>query len=201
MQFKSLFYFTSFATLALSSSVDDVLRDLALIKTASDNLNTAITAFPTIPLITSLGAALVGFNLYLAFSGVVAYRSQAIHSTAVSTVTTLNATAGDAQTVPIPISVEDGTRVLDAIDGMKSSVEAALVALTGKRNSFLGFLNFIPGLANLNPVRQDLINLNSSTVTLGNILFSMAPTELQPRASATRSEIFNAFATAIAAFS
>jgi hypothetical protein len=73
------------------------------------------------------------------------------------------------------VSDADGTRLLNAVIGMKTVVEDALTAVAAKKNPFLGFLSLIPGLLSLNPVKQDLVNLNASTVALANSMVAIAP--------------------------
>ncbi|KAJ3559875.1 hypothetical protein NP233_g11158 [Leucocoprinus birnbaumii] len=180
MQLKPFLFLTSLTTVVLSSSIPDIVRDLGIIATYAGELNTAISSVVLVP----------GFGTMLS-----------IHSSAVSAVTMLNATAADAQTVATPVSVDDGNLVLNAVNGMKSTVESALTAVVAKKTSFGSFFAVIPGAAALNPVRQDLIALNTSTVLLGNILVSIAPPQLQAQSSATLTELTSAFATAISAYS
>ncbi|KAJ3567598.1 hypothetical protein NP233_g6262 [Leucocoprinus birnbaumii] len=161
MQLKPFLFLTSLTTVVLSSSIPDIVRDLGIIATYAGELNTAISSVVLVP----------GFGTMLS-----------IHSSAVSAVTMLNATAADVQTVATPVSVDDGNLVLNAVNGMKSTVESALTAVVAKKTS-------------------DLIALNTSTVLLGNTLVSIAPPQLQAQSSATLTELTSAFATAISAYS
>lgn len=65
--------------------------------------------------------------------------------------------------------------MLNAIIGMNTALEDALTAIVAKKSSILGFLSLIPGASSLNPVKQDLVNENASTVTLENSLVTQAP--------------------------
>ncbi|KAJ3564078.1 hypothetical protein NP233_g8529 [Leucocoprinus birnbaumii] len=182
MQLRSLFYFSSLATVALGATIQDVVGNIGDIQTQATTLNNAITGFPIIPSITNLGTIV------------------SIISTTGNAIITLETATTNAQSVPTPVSVADATLVLNAINSCKGPVEAALAALVKKKSAFQALLNLIPGTSSFNPIRQGLIILNFNVMALGNLLVSMAPTELQAQAVGNRTEIFNAFTTTIAAF-
>ncbi|KAJ3567600.1 hypothetical protein NP233_g6264 [Leucocoprinus birnbaumii] len=183
MQVKSILRLTSIATLALAANVDDALPDLELVATQGASLQSAITAFPSMAGIADLSAAL------------------SIHATAISVITTLNETKVNAQTVPTPVSLADGTQVLDTIDGMKPTVEGAFAAAINKKDSFKGLFGDFPGPTAFDLLRQGLLNINSSAVALGDLLGSIVPSEIRAEAFAIGAEISGALTQAIAVYS
>jgi hypothetical protein len=71
--------------------------------------------------------------------------------------------------------VEDATSLLNAVTALTPVVEAALVGVVAKHTAFLGFFGLIPGVAALNPARQDIISLNVSVSALANAMVSVCP--------------------------
>lgn len=75
------------------------------------------------------------------------------------------------QAVPTPVSVADGTSILNAITGIQPIIEDSLTAIVAKKAAFQALpVGGIPDL-----VKQDLANLSSSTTALENALIASAP--------------------------
>ncbi|KAJ3567601.1 hypothetical protein NP233_g6265 [Leucocoprinus birnbaumii] len=182
MYLKSVLSFASFAALAVGASIDDLLRDLQDIQSEVIDLDTAINAFPNVPTAADLVSAVN------------------IHSTALSAGTMMNITTADIQTITAPVSETEGTQIVNAINSLKSPVDTVLTSIVNKKCAFTLFTGLIPGIPALNPVRVDFVQLNSSASALGDALISLVPTDLHDAVPATRTEILNNFAVAIAAF-
>ncbi|KAJ3559873.1 hypothetical protein NP233_g11155 [Leucocoprinus birnbaumii] len=179
MHLKSVLSFASFAALALGARVDDLLRDLQDIQSEVIDLDTAINAFPNVPTVADLVSAVN------------------IHSTALSAGTMMNTTTADIQH---PSRRPAGHKLSMPLNNLKSPVDTVLTSVINKKSAFTLFTGLIPGIPALNPVRVDLVQLNSSASALGDALISLVPTDLQDAVSTTRTEILNNFAVAIAAF-
>ncbi|KAF5347280.1 hypothetical protein D9756_009991 [Leucocoprinus leucothites] len=176
MQLKSITAFLSVITVALGATVQNVLDDIAAAKAQAVTLENAIDSFPT------TGGSLA--------------QALAIHQQALNTVSALNKTTSDVETVPLPVSEADAASILDAVIDAKPVIENGLTDIVTKKSAIDALP--ISGLSAL--VEQDLKALNTSTLALGDDLIARAPADLLDEATSLRAEIAAAFVTAIAAY-
>ncbi|KAF9445147.1 hypothetical protein P691DRAFT_735440 [Macrolepiota fuliginosa MF-IS2] len=178
MQFKSFLYLASVLAVSLASTPQTVLSDLTALQSSITTLDNAINAFP------NTGGSLVA--------------ALAIHTDAQNTETALGQTTTDAQALsPSPVSVADGTSIINEVNVIRPIIEDALTAIVAKKPAF----DALPlgGVSAL--VLQDLQALSADTQTLATALIAATPASLQSQANSLANEIESAFATAIAAYS
>ncbi|EKM76856.1 hypothetical protein AGABI1DRAFT_115530, partial [Agaricus bisporus var. burnettii JB137-S8] len=159
----------------LAQSAQDVLSNLATLRTQLTTLDGAINGFPDTG--GSLTQALV------------------IHTDALNVQSATDDTTAATSGTP-PFSEADGQSVIDAVTGLVPIIEDALVGIVAKKPAF----DALPlgGISDL--VRQDLSGLSSSTSSLEDALIALAPADLVDESTALKNEVDAAFATAIAAY-
>ncbi|XP_006464073.1 hypothetical protein AGABI2DRAFT_194662 [Agaricus bisporus var. bisporus H97] len=173
MQFKSFAYLLSAVAVVLAQSAQDVLSNLATLRTQLTTLDGAINGFP------DTGGSL----------------TQALPS--IPTHSMYNRPPMIPPPLPVPpFSEGEGQSVIDAVNGLVPIIEDALVGIVAKKPAF----DALPlgGISNL--VRQDLSGLSSSTSSLEDALIALAPADLVDESIALKNEVDAAFATAIAAY-
>ncbi|KAF9480969.1 hydrophobic surface binding protein [Pholiota conissans] len=175
MKFSVLAVFASLAVSSYASTTSDVLADIASISSQLTTLDQQITSFPATG--GSLAAAL------------------AIHTGATNLVTSINKGTTDGVS-PTPFSESDGNSVVNAVNGFVPTILDALKEIVIKKPAFDGLP--IGGIGAL--VKQDLINLNSSTSSFEAGLIAASPTDLISVATSIKSTVDAALASAIAAY-
>ncbi|KAF8157222.1 hydrophobic surface binding protein [Crassisporium funariophilum] len=174
----TLLVLLSFAVTCLSTTAANVEADLAAISTQVTTLDNAITAFPT-----SGGSLLAAL---------------AIHTDAGNLGTAIDKGTTDTNAVvPSPVSESDGATILKAVQAFEPEILHALQQIILKKPGFTSLpIGGIPAL-----VKQDLINLNSSTSKFEAALINSAPPDLKAQATAIKSAVDAALASAVAAYS
>jgi len=104
-----------------------------------------------------------------------------------------------AATANGPLSVADGTTILNEVSALAPTIESDLTEIVNKKPAFTTLNNEIKGILAL--VLEDLQSLNSTTITFSNALIAIAPSSLLPNATSLKNAIVSAFDTAIAAYS
>ncbi|KAF5350640.1 hypothetical protein D9756_008486 [Leucocoprinus leucothites] len=150
-----------------AATVEDVLKDFQEMETQGTALRDAIRDFP------ETGGTLI--------------TALAIHN---NTVELQN------QIVPLPISLEDGTKVIDAIGHLKPLLDEAMRLMVEKKTAFEQLSIGVPSI-----IKFDLTTLHDSVVALENALIAASPAELLETAQTIKAEIEAIFENAIVAYS
>ncbi|KAF5324165.1 hypothetical protein D9619_011329 [Psilocybe cf. subviscida] len=177
MKFTSTFALVACAVAAQASTVAQVLTDIGAINAGVTSLNNKVLAFP-----------LTGGTLANAL---------AIHNAAGALVSTINTATIDTTSItPLPLSLDDGTSIIDAVDALKPTILSALTGIVTVKPAFAALpVGGIPAL-----VKSDLSNLSAATTAFEDALIASAPAEILSRANDIQSTINAAFATAISAY-
>ncbi|TFK33388.1 hydrophobic surface binding protein A-domain-containing protein [Crucibulum laeve] len=177
MQLKFTFaLLTSFIATGLASTVANVEADIATISSQVTALDNAINAFPA-----------TGGTLLQALT---------IHNDAAALSPSIQKGTTDVQGVPPPISETDGQTILKSVQGFEPTILDALKQIVAKKAALAALP--VGGIVAL--VKQDLGFLSGNTTAFENALIASAPTDLKSQATAIKTAIDAAFATAIAAY-
>ncbi|KAF5350638.1 hypothetical protein D9756_008484 [Leucocoprinus leucothites] len=176
MQFSAFSYLASAIAATLGVSIESVLVDISNIKRQVTNLDSAINAYTR-----GCGATDSAIG---------------IHHCAEDARTAIIKTIKDVKTIPAPVTVSDGLRVLNSINSLKPHVLDALRTVIAKKPIF----ESLDRKSIMTFIIEDLVELNLTTTTLEDVLISRAPPELLEEAKAIKAEIDNAFTIALAAY-
>ncbi|KXN89779.1 hypothetical protein AN958_05319 [Leucoagaricus sp. SymC.cos] len=172
MQLKPLLFASLFAY-AYTSTVPDILHDLAALKRNLVALDGAINSFPD--------------------SGGTLKEALAINDDSTAVKNAIDATTPDAANVDTPISVDAANEVLAAVRDLQANINSTLTDIVAKKPAF----DALPAGGVSDLVRKDLNDLNASNTALGDALIEITPSEVLDEVQKTRNEIGAAFADAI----
>ncbi|KAF5314488.1 hypothetical protein D9619_011978 [Psilocybe cf. subviscida] len=174
MKFISVFVALACCTAGLSVSTGQVISDIKAITAGVTQLTNQLNNFP-------------------ATGGTSAALS--IHSNTLALIQTINNAASDTATLtPTPVSVNEGTAILDAIDVFKPIVVKKLDRLVGLESTFAALPSILP------LIKADISNLNTARNKFETAVVAKMPSSLISRASAIKATLSNAFAYAIRAY-
>ncbi|KAJ3567596.1 hypothetical protein NP233_g6261 [Leucocoprinus birnbaumii] len=177
MQGSPFSFLASAIAATLGVSIESILVDISEIKRRVASLDAAINTCSTF---CETGDSTIAMN---------------IHLCAEDTRTAIIKTIKDVKTIPSPVTVSDGVRVLNSVNSLKPLVLEALRRVVAKKP----ILQSLGRKSIMTYVTEDLIELNLTTSALQDALISRAPAQLLQEANAIKVEIDNAFAVAIAA--
>ncbi|KXN91332.1 hypothetical protein AN958_01307 [Leucoagaricus sp. SymC.cos] len=157
--------------------IEDVLGDMKEMKAHGLALRDLVKEFP------ETGGTLI--------------KALAIHNDTAKLQFLVNRTAQDVKNVPLPISVEDGKKVLDTTDDIKPLLAEAMKLVVEKKPAFENL--HIGGILSI--VRLDLTVLHDSVVVLEDALINASPPELSETVKEIKTQIGAIFEEVVAAYS
>ncbi|KAJ3567599.1 hypothetical protein NP233_g6263 [Leucocoprinus birnbaumii] len=159
-----------------TATVEDVLKDFQEMETHGMAMRDKIRNFP------ETGGTLM--------------EALGIHNDVFQLQTFVTKTEGNVKAVPLPIALEDGNRVMEAVNRLKVVLEEALKLIVEKKATFEQLSFGIPSI-----IHFDLTSLHDSVVPLEDALLAVSPPELLEAAQAAKTDIEAFFSEAIAAYS
>ncbi|KAF8075736.1 hydrophobic surface binding protein A-domain-containing protein [Lyophyllum atratum] len=168
----------SLVAVGSASSVADILANI------NDIIGQVTTLRDTVAALPDKGGSLL--------------RALPLHSGASSVVAAMTKGITDFNGLPGPLSMADGTKILNALQGVEPIIDEASKAIAAKQNTF----REVPLVGNLvNPVAQyHLMSVKATGAKLTDAFLSVAPESQKDRAKALKTLSDAAIDHAIAAF-